>query len=293
MHLPDKRNSSGQALLLVLLSMSVVLVVVLSIVSRSVSDISLTRRGEESERAFSAAEAGIEKALIVGTTASSDLGNGSFFNATVTDISAGASYFNFPQEFVSGESGTIWFVSHDGSGNLTCTGLPCFTGNSMNVCWDKTSHSSAVEVSVYYDTSGNGKAINGDFSDVKVIRAGFDASGNTGNNMFSPALGNCTLGEKNYFSSASINFANMGIACSNSQGCLLSVKIRPLYNTTPQTLGISVTGSLPGQGRMVDSIGTSGDSTRRVQVYQTYGELPSIFDGVLFSPSDIQKQSVN
>ena len=49
---------SGQALLLVLLGMAVVLTIVLSILSRSVTDIAVTSREEEALRAFSAAEAG-------------------------------------------------------------------------------------------------------------------------------------------------------------------------------------------------------------------------------------------
>jgi Tfp pilus assembly protein PilX len=62
-----RNNQNGQALLIVLLGMAVVLTLVLSIVSRSVTDVSITKRDEESLRAFSAAEAGVEQALLVGT----------------------------------------------------------------------------------------------------------------------------------------------------------------------------------------------------------------------------------
>ena len=60
-------RESGQALLIVVLSLAVVLTVVLSILARSVTDIKLSTGSEESLRAFSAAEAGIERALIAGS----------------------------------------------------------------------------------------------------------------------------------------------------------------------------------------------------------------------------------
>ena len=63
-----KRNvgNQGQALLIVLLTLSVVLTIVLSIVSRSITDISITSLEEDSQRAFNAAEAGVEQALLKG-----------------------------------------------------------------------------------------------------------------------------------------------------------------------------------------------------------------------------------
>lgn len=57
------RKNSGQVTLLVLLVMVVLLTVGLAVVSRSVTDIRISKETEESARAFSAAEAGIEEAL--------------------------------------------------------------------------------------------------------------------------------------------------------------------------------------------------------------------------------------
>ena len=62
-----EKRESGQALILVLLSLSVVLTLVLYVVSRSVTDVAVSSQQEESVRAFSAAEAGIEKTLVIGT----------------------------------------------------------------------------------------------------------------------------------------------------------------------------------------------------------------------------------
>ena len=57
-------SQSGQALLIVLLSMAVILTVVLSFASKSITEVSITSYEEDALRAFSAAEAGVEKALL-------------------------------------------------------------------------------------------------------------------------------------------------------------------------------------------------------------------------------------
>lgn len=59
----SKKSQSGQIALVVLLVMVVLLTVGLAVVSRSVTDIRISQETEESARAFSAAEAGIEEAL--------------------------------------------------------------------------------------------------------------------------------------------------------------------------------------------------------------------------------------
>src|SRR3972149_10501389 len=108
--LPNKLRERGQALLIVLLSMAVILTVVLSVISRSITDISLTTYSEDALRAFSAAEAGVERALIVGSDVSEAIGNASF-TADVSGLAEGSSSYDYPIEVYSGESIYIWFVS--------------------------------------------------------------------------------------------------------------------------------------------------------------------------------------
>jgi len=154
--------SSGQAVLLVVLGMAVVLTIVLSVASRSVTEVSVSEVDEASSQAFSAAEAGIEKLM-----AGSATETGSFAAEGGGDFSAGANpypaeggtVFDFNdamvnQQFSNGESATIWFVSHtdDSSGFLCDADHPCFNGTSFTLCWGLPSLlSSAIEVSLYYD----------------------------------------------------------------------------------------------------------------------------------------------
>jgi len=57
------RSSRGQAALMVILGIVVLLTIGLSLISRSITDIRISQETEESARAFSAAEAGIEDLL--------------------------------------------------------------------------------------------------------------------------------------------------------------------------------------------------------------------------------------
>jgi len=46
---------------------------------------------------------------------------------------------------------------------------------------------------------------------------------------------------------------------------------------------------LPSQGLRIESTGISGESNRKIDVFQGYGEPPPIFDGAVFSLGGITK----
>ena len=58
MKILPRQTQSGQALLVILLSMAVILTLVLSVASSSITDVTVTTFEEDALRAFSAAEAG-------------------------------------------------------------------------------------------------------------------------------------------------------------------------------------------------------------------------------------------
>jgi type II secretory pathway pseudopilin PulG len=294
-------KNSGQALLVVLISLAAIVTVVLSIVSRSVSGVRSTTKEEESTRAFSAAEAGVEKALISGTTGSiasepNELDNAAY-QANVTNYAQGSTSFIYPKDLASGDTATVWFVSHDGNGDLACnpSTLPCFTGTQMRICWGTNgaigATTPAVEVSILYDPTSNKN-----YNDLAVARAAFDPNGaRRAQNSFTAAGGSCTIGSTTFPFSATIVFNSLGIpaASYNSQNGLQLTTVRMLYNTTQdEPFAVDVSGSgglLPGQGRRVESTGQSGEASRKVQVYTTNGELPSVFQSAVFSLGGITK----
>src|SRR6185369_6746883 len=98
----EDRNESGQALVLVLLSLAVVLTLVLFVLSRSVTDVAVSSRQEEAVRAFSAAEAGVERALVVGSSSGSTQIGDATYKANVTSYAEGLPDFNYPIVMSSG-----------------------------------------------------------------------------------------------------------------------------------------------------------------------------------------------
>lgn len=299
-----KKLVLGQALLIVLLSMSVVLAVVLSSVSKSVTDISITSYEEDSLRAFSAAEAGIEEALfenvVPGDTIpptqldASDPADPRY-EALVADPDAG-NVFEYPDRLTSGEVATFWFVSHDNNGNLVCSGSEtCTATNRLELCWTNAPGplgltNPAVEIAIYYDDTLSHLA--NDFSNLKVKRFNFDPKGTPGRN-FQGASTNCGIGSQYAFSTGSY-FNQLRTRVDNCvQGgpsCLIAARVRILDNgNVGQEMVLRVGGGaeLPSQGVLISSTGISGDSTRKVTVLQGYPEPPDVFEGVLFSGREL------
>lgn len=292
-----RKEESGQALVLVLLSLSVVLTLVLFILARSVTDVAVSSRQEEAVRAFSAAEAGIERALVVGSGfGPTNIGDASY-TASLTEFALGETEVNFPSPISSGDTVTTWFVSHDSDGNLSCSSLPCFTGDTMKVCWGNpgiapgSSTAPAIEVSVYYESTP------GNLATIKIGRVTADP--NTGrrssNSFASDDGGTCEIAGQKYQFQKVITFASMGIPAASYgvENGLQLAQIRMLYNTDyPHFAGVSVNfagnSTLPSQGVKIDATGTAGDSNRREVLYQGWPESPFASNAILV-PSGITK----
>lgn len=294
-----KKNQSGQALVLVLLSLAVVLTIVLFILSRSITDVSISSGQAESVRAFSAAEAGIEKALVIGSAGSgtTQIGDASY-TSSIINFAEGTKEFAYPSPLISGDNMTTWFVAHDADSNMVCSvANPCFTGNAMKVCWgntgtsDNTQTTPAIEVSVYYESTPEV------LSTIKIGRATFDPnSSRRSTNLFgSSDSGTCTIDGTDYAFQKTINFSDLGIPSGSYsvQNGLIFAKVRMLYNTdTAHVIGTSVDFSgnsiLPSQGQKIVSTGTAGESNRRISVFQGFPEFP--FGGnSIFSPGGVTK----
>jgi hypothetical protein len=281
------KKESGQALLLILLAMSTVVTITLSVVSRTVSDIAVTTVEEESLRAFSAAEAGVEEALVGDITPGSTIEDvvtgirtepgASEYNADVTGFPEVVDEYVYPREVLSGETATVWLMSHDANDILVCgTGNPCFTSRTLRMCWSKGSGSGttpAVEASLVYEEAGQ----------IRMSKAVYDPSSGRTPGASSPDGTNCTVAGQNFGYRKDISFASLGVSTPTA-GVLKMIRFRMLYNDRPQTLAVDGMGtSLPSQGRKIDSTGTSGESTRRVEVYALYPDVPAVFDSALFS----------
>lgn len=298
--LPHKDRYAGQALLLVLLSMAVVLTVVLSILSRSVTDVSVTTKEEEALRAFSAAEAGVEQSLVIGSSLPLTQIGDANFKTTVTSAIAGKEFAS-PTGLLSGESVTFWFVAHDDNGNLVCNAThQCFTGSQIKICWGKPQtppgdgNTPAIEASIFYDANP------GHNDTAQIARLTSDPhGGRRGTNNFSEPDGvTCRTDGQDFEFQKTINFATLSTPIpatvyNSTIGGLLFVRVKMLYNTAEsQSVGILIpasSGNLPSQGLKIASSGVSGEANRKVEVFEGYSEAPSIFDYTIFSPGGLVK----
>lgn len=305
------KKQSGQALLIVLLLMAVVLTVVLSTASRSVTDVAVTGLEEDALRAFSAAEAGIEQSLLdqvvgnFGPTPADPQNTNVTYTRTVTAPAVTTGEFEYPKELVSGETATFWLTSHATNGSLTCTSpSQCFvastspTVSQLQFCWGKAGQDSAIEVMFYYDDSNPvlSVASPNNFSNLKVARVAFDANaGSHANNFTSSGVSSsstCDINGKTFvYQSPDAVPASVITACAGRPGCLVMAKVRIYYNSVASPVGMIATAgnTLPAQGIQVESTGVSGDATRKVNVFQSFAELPDIFDAAIFSFRNLSK----
>src|SRR3990172_4556062 len=300
----DKNFQGGQALLIVLLTMAVILTVVLSVVSRSVTDVTVTTYEEDALRAFSAAEAGIEEKLLnpsLGSFGPVLLGDPSYkYEGEVTNPSEVDKQFKYQKDLTAGEIATFWLVSHNSTGQLTCSGgVPCFRANIMNVCWGNPTSvvTPAVEILFFYDTTRLSVDSSNNYASVRVKRFAHSPTGAGGfqNPAGLNAGCNFTNGDSfKYRSQINVNNDIDAICDDSPLGCPLMVKVRMYYATSaePPRAGIWTRGpasSLPAQGLNISSTGTAGESSRRVNVFQGYSESPTFFDAAVFSLKDLVK----
>jgi hypothetical protein len=309
----------GQALILLLLILSVVLVVSLSIASRSITDIGTVVYEEEAQRAFSAAEAGIEEVLNnpISGGFSATFDNNTNVSAIIPAPSVSEGYI-YPDRLYSGNSALFWLSSKDNAtGQFKCTtdgAFPCVVQPlRVKYCWgaNDTNQSPSVVISTYYDTSLNSVNSN-NYNNVSVHRMAFSSSSTASDNFTVVGTQNVnqrTLGGQIFHRCVTVNFNTGGTqnpnvgsvggmgSCPNP-GCILLTSVQLLHTAgvppIPEPVGILAIGqtsphSLPEQGLRIDSTGTAGETQRRVDVLRTHTMPPSMFSSAVFSMTDIDK----
>lgn len=254
----------GQALVIVLLVLGVVVTIGLSIASRSVTEVSVSTTQEESARALEAAEAGGEQVfggIIAGSGGSGSLGaaNASY---TVSNSSMGnGPVYEIPFRMEDGEVATVY--------------LNGYTGNQFKVCWGKGGNQDpAVEVTLYYSVSGI----------TNVGKAGFDPLDQYG---FAGATnGGCTGLSYDY--SADIVLTVLGMPAG---GTPLFARVRLYRTNSPVQMGVvaAAGANFPTQATDVVSVGQSGGTTQKLHAALLNWDLPIMFDAAIFSGGSLTK----
>jgi Tfp pilus assembly protein PilX len=277
-------RQSGQVVLITLLVLTIATTVALSLVSRTTTDTTITNQIEESSRAFSAAEAGVEEALRsgVGSGGTQVLSGGeASYAVTVASIGGAAGVFQFPKKTLRGVTETLWLVNHNASGQLVET--PTYTASTIGVCWSSETITPALIATVLYKESTDGS--------YRVAKAAFDPDATragTDNFTSSYTAGGCG-GTTGTAYRVTITFSGLDASINPAVDTLLALRLRPVYADAKLAIdaGVQV---LPLQGNKIDSTGsTSGGTNRKIVVFQQYRSPSTIFDAAVYSQGSIVK----
>lgn len=290
-------KESGQVLLALILIMSVALAIGLSIIQKSLVDVSSSTRSEESSRAYSAAEAGIERVLSGGST-SVDFTSDNQSTATVTDepnlpqtASAGSQQKGFEYASITKEDFVhIWLADPSSAANPPAEFYKPTSG-SIEVYWgNSTTDKAAIEVRIVYFNGSTFELVSPvSYFDPDPTRAS--------NNGFTNVSVSCDPAAPHIIDTilgAGRNFLCKQVI-SGLPSNLMLMRIRLLYNSTGQPVAVRASGtcgpacSLPPQGRIITSYGVSGKTQRVLKLFQEDKVVPNYFDYAIFSAGAITK----
>lgn len=258
-----KKYQDGQILLAVVLVMVVALTVGLSLAVRATTNIRTSSEEESSQRAFSAAEAGIEQALANPTPAGVSLTNNSSYSTTIGSLSGSAFILNNGATILKDDPADVWLSTYPsytnpwplsgGSGSLTIN-----WGSASDPCSD-----AALEIVI----------ISGSKASPQLTHYAEDAcvARQTTNKFEVPVGGDSVKGT---------TFKYKKIISITSG---LIARIIPLY--APSVIGVEGDSQLPVQGTIVTSTGVSDNTQRKIVSFQGYPKIPTgLFPFIVFSP---------
>ncbi len=276
----------GQALVVVLLVLAVALTTSLAIVSRSITDVGVSTTEEESARALSSAEAGIEAALAgtvavggTGTVGTAQTGGSYQINAITATASKGINY----DSIKSGESVTFFLAPYNPDGTpVSLPAASAFNG-PLDICWGDTDLSKtaipALELSLYFYSTA-----------YQVHRLAYDPDPTRGTGFDAGILappGDCPTTRTYKYR---VRIEDIQATFIPGQYPLF-LRIR-MWNNPYEAHYLSIGSDIdfPAQGVAITSTGTAGDTARTVQVFQSYPDQFSLFDIGLYSGGTLQQQ---
>jgi len=257
-------GQKGQVLLTIVLVMVIGLTVGLSLASRAITNLRTSQEEATSQKALSAAEAGVEQAAKSSTSsATGSFINNTTFKTSITQVS-GTSFLLNGGNLISKDDGIdVWLSDYSTDSaklyqNQWSGSMSFYFGNSSNGC-----NEAALEIIVISGSRANPLSRKYAF-DPCLVRS-------NGNNFASVSPGG-TVSDRVFPFKATISIVSGLIA-----------RVVPLYKLTP--VGVVGDSGLPAQGSIVSSVGVSGDTSRKITVFQGFPTLPSeYFPYGLFVP---------
>lgn len=300
-------KQKGQIILILIMVMTVALGIGLSIVQKSLVDISTASKVEQSSRAFSAAEAGIEKAL----KEDADCHNCPTFdnNSSIKEVTgtnlippavtAGNQQVALEYPPLAKEDvAHVWLADLTSSTNPPTEFYMPFTKTTdrgIEIYWGSPiAEKAAIEVKIiYYDqttTPPTYKAVPYYF-DSDALRV--TSNGFTSVSCATYTIDTTSGTNRSFYCRRLIDFSSSPPFPLSD---LMLIRMRLLYNSTSQPIAVRGYGtcgqacSLPPQAREIISTGVSGETQRKVKLFQERKVVPPFFDYAIFSSGAINKQ---
>lgn len=315
------KNQKGQIILILVLVMTVALAIGIAVVQRSLSDISTSTKIEQSSRAFSAAEAGIEKALSCPTCVIPITNFGNQSSATITSNywlpcvpgSVGCNEQSEQQQapleypaLAKEDVAHVWLADPDPNVDLPgCTKIDpagghnpvCYTQSTLDVYWgDPTAADrAALELSVVYYGTDATDLIDPSTLKYRSQKYFYDPirDSRTPGNNFDDASSSCV---GNHILASGVNYRCLKtITLPASPAVPMLLRARLLYNDTSQPFavqGVNCSASgcfIPPQSLKISAVGKAGTTERKVNLFQEMKVVPFYLDYAVFSAGDINK----
>lgn len=271
--LSSSETRRGQVVLIVVLLTVLGLTVGLSLISRTVTDVRISSQIEQSGRAFSAAEAGIESALSVQSNTVASTGNIQLGDAqaeySVAQQGGTTDTIPFPVT-ATGQSQSAWLMDHTDDGALDESGYSYPSDSAMDICWNSAGTDvPAMIVTLTYKEDG----------EYRLAKAAYDPNVGRGNNFLPADAGGGYCDGGYSYKRTIIAQTDFGISAGAQ---LILLRLTPVYVSASSA--VKPTAMLPVQGRIITSVGkTNTNVTRKIEVNQGYQILPSLLDFTLFS----------
>ncbi|KKQ65533.1 MAG: hypothetical protein US86_C0010G0004 [Candidatus Daviesbacteria bacterium GW2011_GWA2_38_24] len=313
------KNQSGQSALILVMIMLVALAVGLAVTQRSINDVSISTKTEQASRAFSAAEAGIERALgeptTVGTITLNNFGNDAtaqvYFSPELPEKNQaiGLPHTNrsdFAQFWLANPNDlSTYYNPNPGEFYL-------YFGNGekakeRNLTPGAEDPQPAIEVNLIYKEGTEYKSKR-TFYDSRSSRDNTQTEGfiypddprypgldfkcfsytSTNNTIPNDQVNKVLIDDPEFYCKVKVTYT----------GIPIMARVRILYSNGDQAVAIapattcaadSLACSFPPQLRVYTSTGVSGESQRTLKVYETKKALPSFLDFVLLSAGEIIK----
>jgi hypothetical protein len=309
------KKEKGQALIILLLIMLVALTVGLAITQRSLTDVASSNKVDQSSRAFSAAEAGIEKALQLGgptTVTSGELQS----QASASVRSSGllpksGQALEYPP--IGKETVAQFWLADPKTvpPNPPTTSYPANTaltiyfgrGNQGANPYFNTQDPDlpAIEVNLISCVTSGG-VCNGTYKSYKTFYDPVNSRTGVNGNNFTPVGSNGTcqnfVGPFNTSNSRSADpndkdrYFRCGVTITTPVGEEpIMIRARVLYTNTAQPIAVAPAPgqNLPQQAEIYTSIGLYGNTQQKIQVFKMQYVVPAYFDYAIFSAGDISK----